>query len=238
MRNKFLFAVFGVLMWALVYGIFFDSEPPERQPAAIAKKYEPQFTAQIVSKQEIPALPVHNSNEARAEARFPKHSAEEQWRVLAETHAHKAAQEPGPDGENWNELSDVKAVAKRVYNPEMGSEVARQAGYVLFNGAETQSRIGSFDGTHLPVVQRPGSATLGIITGEVEVTFKVYPEDIRDFARKNGLTVVSEATAIKTAFLTPKSLPADLYAVTENLARHQQVERAVISILFGAKRGL
>lgn len=136
---------------------------------------------------------------------------------------------------DWVEVAGAKARKKSNYKAQMGEKVSEQSGYVIFNSPSSRASLTEFNNAadaDLPVVRRGRNPVLGLVTGDIAVQFREYPDSIHHFADKNGLRVVAEYKHLNRVILAPKNSPENLIELTNNLNRQNEVEAAELSVIF------
>lgn len=233
--RKFISRI-AILCTVLIAAYLFFNKEEQRAPAATPLAQEP---VKIESKQETisePAIVKAPPRPAKVRKTFTKINDDIPARMMELRQTTDHAEIPSGLSE-LNEVPALQAVPRRQYQTRLGPELNRQSGYVVFKTVNGTSSVQEFDGVHLPVVKYPGRAALGIVTGEIEVVFKILPGDIQRYAKDKNLALVGEALNIKTVYFSAKNYPANLAAILESLQRLPEVERAEVSVIFGNRSG-
>lgn len=232
MRNHSVWI--ALFLGCLIAAYLFVRKEERRAPASEMAAVPP--TPKIQSKQEIsPPTPTLEPPAAPKWVRnFPKNLDLDKMEELRKA----ASLEEAPTGiPGLVAVPSLQAIPKKQYQSRLGPEHTQQSGYVVFKSDRAQSTVQSFDGQHFPIVKYPGRSVLGVVTGEIEVVFKNYPQDVSRYARLHGLTLSGEMKNIKTIYFSAKNFPANLTEIVESFTQLPEVERAEVSVIYGNRRG-
>lgn len=171
------------------------------------------------------------SRNIRRPIQFSLEAGKDMHAAIRRLRAERATQAGPKVYKNLSEVVALRAAPNKSYSEALGSQVKTVGGYAIYNVGGSRTSLDAFDGTHLPVVE-DSKSRLGIVNGNIFVAYTQYPEDVKQFAAQNDLTIVQELPKIKTVAFKPRHYPAHLVDLVAQVKTQPNVKSADLEIVF------